>query len=151
MVNQRHCPFCKVAATDECPHLALACEGRHFVRQCVEHANAQKQWEELCTQRRQQNRLGGNWSPEQEDFTWLETAFCDAFLKGLTWFGGMEHEWRTGPAKQQGTFWVLIWSKNPRKLWWELRDEFERQSVLSGLPLKQTGPGLEQFNLYYRR
>ncbi len=129
MVNQRHCPFCKAAASAGCRHLALAAEGRHFVRRCVEMAESQKQWEELCTQRRRQHRLSGNWSPEQEDFIWLETAFCNEFLKHLIWFGGMDYEWRTGPKLDQGGFWVLLWSKDPQRLWWELRDEFERQCV----------------------
>ena len=70
----------------------------------------------------------GEWSPEREDYTWLETAFCDEFLKRLTWFGGMEYEWRSGPRPKQTGFWVLLWSKDPRQLWWELRDEFERQT-----------------------
>jgi hypothetical protein len=70
----------------------------------------------------------GEWSPEREDYTWLETAFCDEFLKPLAWFGGMEYEWRSGPRPNQTGFWVLVWSKDPRQLWWELRDEFERQT-----------------------
>ena len=75
----------------------------------------------------------GEWSPEREDFTWLETAFCDEFLKQLSWFGGMDHEWRSGPKAGQGGFWVLLWSKDPQRLWWELRDEFERQCALDFL------------------
>jgi len=59
---------------------------------------------------------------------WLESAFCDEFLKRLIWFGGIDYEWRTGPHEGQGGFWVLLWSKEPRRLWWELRDEFERQA-----------------------
>jgi hypothetical protein len=58
---------------------------------------------------------------------WLETAFSNQFLKRLIWFGFMDYEWRTGPRAGQGGFWVLLWSKEPRRLWWELRDEFERQ------------------------
>ena len=65
--------------------------------------------------------------PERDDFTWLETAFCDEVLKRLTWFGGIDYEWRTGPKPGQGGFWVLLWSKDPQRLWWDLRDEFERQ------------------------
>ncbi len=72
--------------------------------------------------------MTGEWSPEREDYTWLETAFCEEFLKRLTWFGSMEYEWRSGPKARQAGFWVLLWSKNPRHLWWELRDEFERQA-----------------------
>jgi hypothetical protein len=40
----------------------------------------------------------------------------------------MEYEWRSGPKPKQTGFWVLLWSKDPRQLWWELRDEFERQA-----------------------
>ncbi len=124
MINQRQCPFCLMAATKGCAHLALAAEGRDFVRRCVELCHGQKQWRVLC-----QNRVSDQWSQEREDFTWLETAFCERFLKRLTWFGGMEHEWRSGSKPEQGGFWVLLWSKDPRRLWWELREEFERQSV----------------------
>ncbi len=68
------------------------------------------------------------------DFTWLETAFCNEFLKKLIWFGGMDYEWRVGPKSGQGAFWVLLWSKDPQRLWWELHDEFERcaDATLSG-------------------
>jgi len=133
-MNQRYCPFCKCPALDGCAHLALAVEGRDFVRRCIELSQAQPQWFTLCTQRRAQQRLAGNWCPEQEDFTWLETAFCEQFLKKLTWFGGMEHEWRTGPKADHGGFWVLLWSKDPQRLWWELRDEIERQTAFRSPP-----------------
>ncbi len=129
MINQKHCPLCKRAAARGCEHLALAVEARDFVRRCVELCQGQKQWRTLCRVRRGQLLLRGEWSPEQEDFTWLETAFCEQFLKRLGWFGGMDYEWRTGPRPEQGGFWVLLWSKDPRRLWWQLREEFERQSV----------------------
>ncbi len=58
---------------------------------------------------------------------WLETAFCNEFLRRLRWFGGMEHEWRTGSKLDQGGFVVIVWSRNPQRMWWELRDEFSRQ------------------------
>ena len=74
-------------------------------------------------------------SPEQEDFTWLETAFCDVFLKRLVWFAGMDYEWRSGPKPEQGGFWVVLWSKDPQRLWWELREEFERRTM--DMPLTQ--------------
>jgi hypothetical protein len=127
MINQRHCPFCKEAASKACSHLALAVEGRDFVRRCVELSQGAKPWRALCEQRRAQQR--DDWAPNQEDFTWLETAFCDRFLKRLTWFGGMDYEWRSGPKDGEGGFWVLLWSKDPPRLWWELRDEFERQGA----------------------
>ena len=110
-----------------CEHLALAAEGRDFVRRCVELCQGEKQWRALCESRHRQGLASGEWSPEREDYTWLETAFCEEFLKPLTWFGGMEYEWRSGAKPAQGGFWVLLWSKDPRRLWWELRDEFERQ------------------------
>jgi hypothetical protein len=118
--------------------LALATEGRDFVRRCVELSHGQIQWNVLCRQRREQLRLKGSWSSEQEDCTWLETAFCEQFLKHLTWFGGMDHEWRSGPKPEQGGFWVLLWSKDPQRLWWELREEFERKSMIP--PAAQESP-----------
>jgi hypothetical protein len=126
MINQKLCPYCSTPAADRCSHLALAAEARDFVRQCVELCQGQKQWRTLCQQHREQLRRTGEWSPEKEDFTWLETAFRDAFLKRLAWFGGMDHEWRSGPKAAQGGFWVLLWSKEPQRLWWELLDAFER-------------------------
>jgi len=125
MIDQRHCPFCKTAASDGCAHLALAVEGRDFVRRCVELCQAQSQWRAVCDEHRTRLQRSGEWSPERDDFTWLETAFCDKFLKPLRWFGALDYEWRTGPKPEQGGFWVLVWSKDPQRLWWELRDEFE--------------------------
>ena len=83
----------------------------------------------MCEASRRKQRLTGEWAPEKDDFTWLETAFCEEFLKHLTVVRGMEHEWRSGPSARQGGFWVLLWSKDPQRLWWELRDEFERQAA----------------------
>jgi len=127
MSGQRHCPFCKAPSSGRCSHLALAVEARDLVRRCVEFSHGESQWRTVCEQRRVRLQRSGEWSPECEDFTWLETAFCDEFLKGLRWFGGMEYEWRTGPKPEQGGFWVLLWSKEPQHLWWELLDKFERQ------------------------
>jgi hypothetical protein len=42
----------------------------------------------------------------------------------------MDHEWRSGPRPEQGGFWVLLWSKNPQRLWWELREELEREGSM---------------------
>ena len=127
MIARKHCPYCLTPALRGCPHLALAVEARDFVRRCVELCSGGAQWEALCQARKGHLRTAGKWAPEREDFTWLETAFCDEFLKGLTWFGEMDYEWRTESKPEQGGFWVLLWSKDPQKLWWELRDEFERQ------------------------
>src|SRR6185369_7875711 len=119
MINQRHCPCCKAAAGTSCTHLALAAEGREFVRRCIELCQGHNLWETFCANRREQQRLAGGGPPEAEDFTWLETAFCDRFLKHLRWFGAMDYEWRTGPKLEHGGFWVLLWSKEPRRMWWE--------------------------------
>jgi hypothetical protein len=137
MMNQRNCPFCKTPAIKGCEHLALAAEGRDFVRRCVEMCNGQQAWNVLCHQRHDQGHARG-WTPEHEDFTWLETAFCEEFLRHLAWFGGMDHEWRSGPRLEQGGFWVLLWSKEPRRLWWELREELEREC--SSPPAAQEAP-----------
>lgn len=127
-INAKQCPFCQTPAAEGCSHLALAAEGRDFVRRCVELCEGHTQWQALCQECRTQRRQGGEWSPEREDFMWLETAFCDKFLRNLVWFGGLDYEWRTGPRGDQGGFWALVWSKNPSRLWWELRDELERQT-----------------------
>jgi hypothetical protein len=128
MFNERQCPFCHAPSAKSCGHLAAAVEGRDFVRRCVELCGGGAQWRTVCERRRAELRRSGDWSPEKEDFTWLETAFCDEFLKRLTWFGGLDYEWRAGPKPEQGGYWVLLWSKDPRRLWWELLDEFERQA-----------------------
>ena len=128
MIDQKHCPYCRTPAATGCKHLAVAAEGRDFVRRCVELCQGEKQWRGLAEQRRRQRALTGEWSPEREDYTWLETAFCEQFLKRLTWFGDLQYELRSGPKPNQVGFWVLLWSKDPRQLWWELRDEFERQA-----------------------
>jgi hypothetical protein len=128
MIDPKHCPICHLAAARGCPHLALAAEGRDFVRLCIEHCQGQLQWQALLEQRRQWHRRIGEWPPQPEDFTWLETAFCAEFLTPLPWFGGLDHEWRTGPKPGQGGFWVLLWSKDPQRLWWDLRDEIERKT-----------------------
>jgi hypothetical protein len=133
MIARKHCPYCLTPALSGCQHLALAVEARDFVRECVDKCEGRAQWDVLCQSRRGQLQRLGTWSPERDDFTWLETAFCDEFLKRLSWFGEMDYEWRTGDKPQHGGFWVLLWSKDPKRLWWELRDEFERQS-LSQIP-----------------
>jgi hypothetical protein len=118
MIGQRFCPFCRIPAVQACGHLAVAFEARDFVRGCIHKCAAEKQWLTLCTLRLDQRRRSGQWSPEVEDFTWLESAFCEEFLKPLAWFGTMDYE-------------------SPDKLWWELRDELEKQIQqlqLSALP-----------------
>jgi hypothetical protein len=115
-----------------CPHLALAVEARDFVGQCVQLSHSEGQWRTICAKRRGHLQRIGEWSPEREDFTWLETAFCQEFLKPLRWFGGMDYEWRTGAKPGQGGFFVVLWSKEPQRLWWELQDEFA--SLASAAP-----------------
>ncbi len=129
MLDPKYCPYCKKPALHKCSHLAVAAEGRDFVRLCVEHSQGHKQWQAVCATRRKRSLVTGDWSPEHEDFTWLETAFCEEFLKQLRWFGAMDYEWRSGRSLAQSGFWVLLWSKDPQRLWWELRDEFERQAL----------------------
>src|SRR6266436_544166 len=137
MIGQKHCPFCQTPARRTCAHLALAVEARDFVRRCVEMCQGQQSWQSLCQWRRahppaasrSMSLESGVPLSEREDFTWLETAFCAEFLQRLSWFGGTEYEWRAGPKPEQGGFWVLLWSKDPQRLWWELRDELERQSA----------------------
>jgi len=140
MLGEKHCPMCSLPAARKCEHLALAAEARDFVRRCIEQSQSQPQWQLLCDRRRSSLRSGGEWSPEREDFMWLETAFCNEFLNALRWFSGIDYEWRTINKGERGGFWVLLWSKEPRRLWWELRDEIERQAHaflsprIAGLP-----------------
>ncbi len=129
MVNQRHCPYCQRPARAACDHLALAVPGKDFVRSCVDAAQAQRQWNALCQAVHEDAHGLHSWSPDREDFTWLETAFCERFLKTLHWFGGLDHEWRTGERLDKGGFYVLLWSKSPQRLWWELLDIIEKQLV----------------------
>ncbi len=130
MINQRHCPLCKLPAATGCPHLALAVEAREFVRCCIDACHGSTLWRTLCQRTSGNLRAAGNWSPEQEDFTWLETAFCDRFLKHLKSFAGLDYEWRTGPRLDHGGFWTLLWSPNPQQLWWELKEELDRQTII---------------------
>jgi len=127
-MNEKLCPFCQSVTDVNCSHLALAVEGRDFVRRCVEAAAAQGIWHAFCQSYRDELRRTGEWAPDREDFTWLETAFCDRFLKRLRWFGSLDYEWRSGTNPAKGGFCVLLWSRDPERLWWELRDEIERQS-----------------------
>ena len=138
MIGERACPFCGAHSNQECAHLALAVEGRNFVRRCVEMSQGHREWQAVCHARRDHMHRSGEWSPEREDFTWLETAFCEEFLKHLQWYGGMDYEWRTGPKPGQGGFWVLLWSKNSQRLWWELREDLERRTAQA--PLVQEPP-----------
>jgi hypothetical protein len=90
--------------------LALAAAPRDFVRLCVEKSHAEYLWRFICVRN------------ERADFTWLETSFCERFLKPLAYFGVMEYEWRQGNKPGQKDLVVLVWSRSPRQLWWELRD-----------------------------
>ena len=92
MLSPKVCPYCHTLASRGCAHLAVAVEGRDFVRRCVELCQGARQWRAVCESRRRRGRVTGEWSPEQEDYTWLETAFCEVFLKRLRWFGSMEYD-----------------------------------------------------------
>ena len=113
-----------------CTHLALAVEGRDFVRRCVELCQGEKQWRALGEWRRRQRIATGEWSPEREDYTWLETAVLRRIPQAADLVRGAGVP-TGGPTLRpaQAGFWVLLWSKDPRQLWWELRDEFERQAT----------------------
>jgi hypothetical protein len=141
MIGEKLCPYCKARAGCGCAHLALAAEAREFVRRCVESSQGQRQFRALCVEHLKQRRLNDDWTPERDDFTWLETAFCEEFLKDNAWFGGLDYEWRSGPKPGQGGFWVLLWSKDPQRLWWDLRDEFERQAQSVGQSTSIRKPG----------
>jgi hypothetical protein len=120
------------------------------VQCCIEAAQAHRQWQTLCHSLRSQHRRLGAWSPDREDFTWLETAFCNKFLKDLRWFASMDHEWRTGGNIERGGFYVLLWSKSPARLWWELLDAIERElASINRLPLQSAGPGADLFRHNY--
>ena len=109
------CPYCQTPATASCPHLALAAEPRDFVSHCVAACHGDSAWQRLCR------------ANAKADFTWLETAFADHFLKPLDWFGSLAHEWRSAGKSRQRDVWALVWSPDPQKLWWELRDHLEAQ------------------------
>jgi len=127
MIGQKHCPFCLTPAIRGCEHLALAVEARelfdvvwNFPRDkslgkayapCVEGNFS------APASGHRKGMISPGWKPR----------FCDEFLKRLSWFGEMDYEWRTGSRPEQGGFLALLWSKDPKRLWWELRDEFERQ------------------------
>src|SRR5258708_7923709 len=115
MIGEKHCPFCRTPSLQGCAHLALAVEGRDFVRRCIDLCQGQAPWKQLCESRRESMRTSGEWSADCEDFTWLETAFCNAFLQHLRWFGGIVYEWRSSARSDQAGFWVLLWSKHPQR------------------------------------
>ncbi len=134
-MDQKLCPFCRTPSRRGCVHLALASDGPDFVRRCIDICHGHRPWEILC----------GDFGGEEEkpsrarerakglamrpfDFTWIETAFCDKFLKHLSWFRGLDHEWRTTSDGKQGGLWALLWSKDPQLLWCELLEELKQQA-----------------------
>src|SRR4051812_1277255 len=119
MLGEKKCPFCAASSEMECKHLAVATEARNFVRRCVELSQGERHWQRACDARKANLQRSGDWTPQSEDFKWLESAFADEFLKRLIWYGSLDYEWRTGPGARQGGFWVLLWSKEPRRFWWE--------------------------------
>jgi hypothetical protein len=138
MSETKNCPFCKTPASQRCEHLALVVRSPQLIAHCVGAARAEDLWERYCqqTRSRQREESGG----ELPDFTWLESSFCDEFLKRLEWFGQMTYEWRNAVPPEQGKdLWVWLWSKHPQRLWWQLRDKLEQhlaktESVLETKP-----------------
>jgi hypothetical protein len=108
------CPVCAAPSKSVCPHLALAAPATDFVRFAIEACHAAPLWRTVC-------RRGGDW-----DSTWLESSFCDRFLRGVPGFAGLTYEWR------QGDQWALLWSSNPDRLWWSLRDRLEEEAANEG-------------------
>ena len=113
MKADAQCPFCRVAAATGCPHLALAADPRDFVARCVALAQAQTIWPKLTGQN------------PSADFLWLETDFCENLLRPLAHFSAMEYEWHLPANARRRQVRVLLWSRAPQKLWWELRDRLE--------------------------
>jgi hypothetical protein len=139
-----NCPFCRAPASQRCEHLALAVKSPQFIARCVQAARAEDLWGRYCQQTRKLQREEGG--GELPDFTWIESAFCDEFLKRLEWFGAMTYEWRKpGPPNQNSDLWVRLWSKNPQRLWWQLRDKLEQHLAQTGnLPAAQPAPALSR-------
>jgi hypothetical protein len=128
-MDQKRCPFCRALAQNGCAHLAVACDGRDFVNRCVELCHGQTRWQTICdVHAREVDRPTGSSPARLLDFTWIETAFCEKFLKHLRWFGGLDLEWRTTPNPKQAGSWALLWSRDPQRLWWELFDDLDRQA-----------------------
>ena len=109
------CPVCGASSGAGCKHLALATSATDFIRRAVETCQAEPLWRSICK--------GG------EDFTWLESAFCDRFIRALHWFAGLSYDWRDGAKPGQRDHWVLLWSSEPRGLWWDLRDRLEEEAA----------------------
>jgi hypothetical protein len=109
-----NCPICRAPVENRCAHLALSATAVDFVRACIEACHGQQPWSLLR-------------EDTSADFTWIESAFSDRFLRKLAWFGAMASEWR-GDLPRGGDLLVALWSKDPQRLWWELRDELERQA-----------------------
>lgn len=116
------CPYCQSPTATPCPHLALVTEPRDFVRRCIESCHGEAAWKRLCRER------------EKEDFTWLETAFAERFFKPLVWFGSVQQEWRKAAKSNHREPWLLLWSPNPQKFWWELHDKLEYQANIASFP-----------------
>lgn len=114
------CPFCNAAARAGCNHLALAAPATEFIARCVEHCHAGPLWQQIL-----KTDIYDRWSGAG-DFSWSEFAFCHRFLKLLRWFGAMEHQWRDDGRAHGREQFALLWSKDPRRLWWELRDYLEQ-------------------------
>src|SRR6266487_3858369 len=125
MTEGKYCPFCGAASARSCPHLALAARATEFVGRCIENCHGEASWQVLMNNRGNALLL---YRFGSDDFLWLETSFSFQFLERLGLFGRMEYEWREGGRASVREMWVLLWSKQPQRLWWQLWDELERQT-----------------------
>ena len=121
------CPYCRNPATKGCAHLALATAPRDFVWLCIEQSASTFDWRGICKR------------DENADFLWLETAFCERFLKPLHWFGNLSYEWRERGSSATRDQLAILWSPSPRKLWWELRDHIEKYAHSSAIDSRWNG------------
>lgn len=125
MTEGKVCPFCGAKAATGCAHLALAARATDFVERCVERCQGEWFWQLLIN-----NECNPLWLHRfrKDDFLWLESSFSSQFMEPLVWFGRMEYEWREGGPASGREMWVLLWSKDPQRFWWNLRDELENQT-----------------------
>ena len=126
MSSEAICPYCQARAAQSCGHLALSAAPGDFVILCVEQAAAQTQWKQFCQ------------AHPKADFTWLETSFGERFLKPLRWHGSVDYEWRTRTDSKTREQVVVLWSKDPRRLWWELNDQIAAE-LQTARPSVNTG------------
>jgi hypothetical protein len=125
MKEHKHCPFCGKAEVDGCAHLALAVKQTEFISQCIARSQTEAFWRKLMNNR---HHPVFTHTYGSDELTWNEMTFAMVFLRGLDWFGGQDYQWRDGTAERPGTQWVILWSKEPQRLWRQLRDEIARHA-----------------------